>query len=226
MRRLRKRQLKLGTIWGGIAFLTGCLITYIAVPTSFNSSVPHWQLASWFYLNANYMEISGLSSIQTFGFAGAFLDFNLIKGNPQYRYLRMIPFFTLTIASILLSVGMGYTERPRHIFENSVFTAIGYIGVGIIFVVFSSALPSISMLLFTFLIVAGALTIGVYIVRIIGTQIPIFAFITFGGLILIGLFVIFGSLTILEAFFPLIAIGFIGSQIGGILIWISRKMDV
>ncbi len=149
--RTDKRFVLYGCVWGFVAFFGGWLFTYFVLPGSlFGGQFRHWEVSSWFYLNANFVEVKNMRLL---GLDYLFSSgINLLELNrfSNYSCLKYIPAFFITIGSLLVNHGMGYTRKFYYTFKNGLVVTIGYLIGGLLVLLVSSARPSISLLLSIF----------------------------------------------------------------------------
>lgn len=214
---VRQRQLFYGGIWGGGAFLTGLLLTYILVPEGFG--LERWRASAWFFLSANRVPIAG---VQLSGVSGIGQTADLIATTGRLEALYALPPVLITFAGVLTADSVGYTTRSWYIFQNTLAGSFGYVFVGLAIIVFSGARPTVGLIVILGGLFGGALLVGSQVANSLG-QIPILGVTTIGGLTLIGLAIILGGFTVVAVLAPMIGLGAFAAAAAAMLLKAIRR---
>lgn len=222
-RTVRERQTLYGLFWGAAAFFAGWLTLLLVLPPDpLGLGVPDWKQAAWVFINVNGIPISG-SSFDS-GFLAAFRLYDVAQTRPELAPLRVLPIVLTIPAAVLANEGIGYTRRYRYVIENSAFVVLGYLAAGLTTIVVTDARPGLSALLGLFVLVGLGIVVGSMVVGLINEAVPVLALTTIGGIILIGIAAIAGIALILKTILPLLVLSFIGGEIGGGLVYVTRNL--
>jgi len=223
MHPIRKYQLVFGTVWGVAAFLLGLAATYYAVGTELLSEIERWQTAAWMFLSANGI---GVEAKQLGGGLLATHRVNLLSEYPEFRYLRAMPFGLSVIAGMLVSDSIGYSHRPRHIFENCLAMVPGYVFAGIVLLYLSDAQPSFEAIVLILLVLGAAIFIGGTILSRIGGSLAFIGIVSIWGVLGVGLLALGGGVIIVHTLAPLVLYPTVGALISAVLLIVARRVNI
>jgi hypothetical protein len=218
---IRQRQYVYGGAWGLFALVVGYGSVLFTLPDELAQwSTETWRVAAWVYLSANSIPIAGT---QVAGLSGFGKQYDLVAGTGVSPTIRAIPVLAVMLAAVLSTISIGYSTRPRHIFENSVVAGIGYFIATSALLFLSNARPGLAIILGIAAVITGAFWLGSRLLVGVAGGVPILGITSISGIVGIGLAAMLVIAVAVSTLLPLVGIALGGSLVGAGLVTVARN---